>query len=306
MNNFKLNYTGNQINELLQKTDETDLSTYATKDYVDQEIGELDTESIYLVKLTKQNSKYMLDKTVEEIIEVYRTGEKSIYVYHEDSKQWRAPMVRYTTPWVDKCTRIYFETQIGGWFAYVEAILDPDGVTTVNANWGYSSYLDCYQVTGNPTMTFEPNSSFIDLIDFFDFKYHSSYGIVKLPVNIAYKETADGSTKHIHELDGKYITNLWYGEIDVGAYNISFDCIDFDYYEETLRAHYDFTYYEEDGDYPAELYYTREVIPVITEEYVSKNTMPASSVIKAFWTGTQAEYDALTNKSATTLYLIGE
>lgn len=34
--------------------------------------------------------------------------------------------------------------------------------------------------------------------------------------------------------------------------------------------------------------------------------MPASAVVTAFWKGTQAEYDALTSKSDTTLYLITE
>ena len=47
-----------------------------------------------------------------------------------------------------------------------------------------------------------------------------------------------------------------------------------------------------------------------TEEYVdsaiSINAMPASSIVNNFWIGTQSEYDAITTKSATTLYMIKE
>ena len=41
-----------------------------------------------------------------------------------------------------------------------------------------------------------------------------------------------------------------------------------------------------------------------TEEYIVNNAMPKSDVVTAFWTGTQAEYDALATKESTKLYLI--
>ena len=41
-----------------------------------------------------------------------------------------------------------------------------------------------------------------------------------------------------------------------------------------------------------------------TEEYVGVNAMPASSVINAFWKGTQASYDALETYDNTTMYII--
>ena len=43
-----------------------------------------------------------------------------------------------------------------------------------------------------------------------------------------------------------------------------------------------------------------------TEEFVTSKNYIASTVITAFWTGTQAEYDALGSYNATTLYLITE
>ena len=39
-------------------------------------------------------------------------------------------------------------------------------------------------------------------------------------------------------------------------------------------------------------------------EYVSNNAMPKSNVVTTFWSGTQAEYDAIATKDATTLYMI--
>ena len=41
-----------------------------------------------------------------------------------------------------------------------------------------------------------------------------------------------------------------------------------------------------------------------TEEYVGVNAMPASSVINAFWKGTQTSYDALETYDDTTMYII--
>ena len=43
-----------------------------------------------------------------------------------------------------------------------------------------------------------------------------------------------------------------------------------------------------------------------TKKYVDDTTMPKSDVINSFWKGTQAEYDALTTKSNTTLYIVEE
>lgn len=43
-----------------------------------------------------------------------------------------------------------------------------------------------------------------------------------------------------------------------------------------------------------------------TEEFVTSQNYISSTVITAFWTGTQAEYDALGSYNATTLYLITE
>lgn len=63
-NNFKLNYTGNQINELLQKTNETDLSIYATKSYVDQEIGNIDIPEIKVDNIISSNSENAISNKV--------------------------------------------------------------------------------------------------------------------------------------------------------------------------------------------------------------------------------------------------
>lgn len=43
-----------------------------------------------------------------------------------------------------------------------------------------------------------------------------------------------------------------------------------------------------------------------TKEYVEEQAMPKSDVINAFWKGTQAEYNSLTVKDDTTLYIIEE
>lgn len=41
-----------------------------------------------------------------------------------------------------------------------------------------------------------------------------------------------------------------------------------------------------------------------TEEYVRENTMPKNDIVNNFWMGTQAQYNAITTKDTTTLYLI--
>lgn len=47
-------------------------------------------------------------------------------------------------------------------------------------------------------------------------------------------------------------------------------------------------------------------IPTNTSQLNNDSNFVASTVVTAFWSGTQAEYDALTTKNATTLYLITE
>lgn len=45
---------------------------------------------------------------------------------------------------------------------------------------------------------------------------------------------------------------------------------------------------------------------VYVDSTISTNAMPASSIVNNFWIGTQSEYDAITTKSVTTLYMIKE
>lgn len=49
-----------------------------------------------------------------------------------------------------------------------------------------------------------------------------------------------------------------------------------------------------------------EIALTKTKTYIDTTTMPASSLVNNFWIGTQSEYDAITTKSATTLYMIKE
>lgn len=61
-----------------------------------------------------------------------------------------------------------------------------------------------------------------------------------------------------------------------------------------------------ESGYNYEIVYNGESWDINNNGGATKDYMPASSIITSFWSGTQAEYDALTDKSATTLYLIGE
>ena len=47
-------------------------------------------------------------------------------------------------------------------------------------------------------------------------------------------------------------------------------------------------------------------VPDKTSQLTNDSNFISSTVVTAFWSGTQAQYDAIANKSATTLYLITE
>lgn len=53
-------------------------------------------------------------------------------------------------------------------------------------------------------------------------------------------------------------------------------------------------------------YAAKADVPTTTSQLTNNSNFIASTVVTAFWSGTQAEYDAITTKNATTLYLITE
>lgn len=57
----------------------------------------------------------------------------------------------------------------------------------------------------------------------------------------------------------------------------------------------------EEEDLPKEV-----EIPQNTSDLNNDSNFISSTTVTAFWSGTQAEYDAITTKDATTLYLITE
>ena len=64
MANYNLKYTGQEIDTLLDKTNEIDLSTYATKNYVDQEVEAIDIPEIEVDNTISSTSENAISNKV--------------------------------------------------------------------------------------------------------------------------------------------------------------------------------------------------------------------------------------------------
>lgn len=72
----------------------------------------------------------------------------------------------------------------------------------------------------------------------------------------------------------------------------------------TSELENDSSFLTEESDPTVPDWAKQETKPTYTASEVG--AMPKSEIITAFWSGTEAEYNAISSKSATTLYLIDE
>lgn len=212
---------------------------------------------------------YLVDGTAPTLADgIYYTGTHKIYVNGTEATNFRMSMftVSYDGEGV-----YYIEKFWGVGYPVANIYYNIDDEHVNAYSYSYTSFVKQTDIT----TTIPPNVS-------------SSYWDKKVPSTKLFKTQLDlkanssslGSLATMSSIDytSNYITNK--PTIPNGAL-ASLDSIDY-----------------------TSNYITNK--PTIPTSAADVGAMPASSVTTAFWTGTQAEYDALGSYSSTTLYLIHE